>query len=106
MTVSSQSHPRYGDSGMIEASAPNNYQQIVTFSDGERLLVNNTDLANLNDAIVSFSAERTYPKEYAEAIAQIKEQHKLDLERLSEELKIGLQAEAGAKAEAQVQEQI
>jgi DNA repair exonuclease SbcCD ATPase subunit len=90
----------------VEADAPNNYQQIVTFSDGERLLVNNADLTGLNDAIVSFSAERTYPKEYAEAIAQIKEQHKLELERLQQELRIGLQAEAGVKAEAHVQEQI
>ncbi len=53
---------------MIEADAPNNYQQIVTFSDGERLLVNNSDLADLNDAIVSKSSKRTYPKEYSEVI--------------------------------------
>jgi hypothetical protein len=104
--ISSQSHPRYGESGVIEADAPNNYQQIVTFSDGERLLVNNSDLTDLNDAIVSFSAERTYPKEYAEAIAAVKEQHKQELERLSQELRIGLQTEATARAEAQVQEQI
>ena len=91
---------------MIEADAPNNYQQIVTFSDGERLLVNNSDLTDLNDAIVSESSERAYPKEYTEAIAQIKEQHKLELERLEQELRIGLQAEVNARAEAQVQEQI
>ncbi|MEH2172771.1 MAG: hypothetical protein V7K45_07845 [Nostoc sp.] len=91
---------------MIEADAPNNYQQIVTFSDGERLLVNNSDLASLNDAIVSESSGRTYPKEYSEAIAAIEEHHKQELERLSQELRIGLQTEAAAKAEAQVQEQI
>ncbi len=106
VTVSSLSHPRYGDSGVIEASAPNNYQQIVTFSDGERLLINNADLAGLNDAIVSFSAERTYPKEYAEAIAALKEQHQQELERLQQELRIGLQSEATARAEEQVSEQI
>ncbi|MBD2513112.1 hypothetical protein H6G91_39150 [Nostoc muscorum FACHB-395] len=106
VTVSSLLHPRYGDSGVIEASAPNNYQQIVTFSDGERLLVNNSDLAGLNDAIVSKSSGRTYPKEYAEAIAAIEERHKQELERLEQKLKIGLQAEAGAKVEAHVQEQI
>lgn len=106
VTVSSLSHPKYGESGVIEADAPNNYQQIVTFSDGERLLVNNSDLADSNDAIVSESSGRTYPKEYSEAIAAIEEQHKQELERLSQELRIGLQAEAGAKAEAQVQEQI
>ncbi len=103
VTVSSLSHPRYGDSGVIEASAPNNYQQIVTFADGERLLINNADL---NDAIVSESSGRTYPKEYSEAIAALEERHKHELEQLSQELRIGLQAEAGAKAEAQVQEQI
>jgi hypothetical protein len=103
VTVSSQLHPRYGESGVIVADAPNNYQQIVTFSDGERLLVNNADLA---DAIVSFSTERTYPKEYTEAIAALEEQHKQELERLSQELRIGLQTEATARAEAQVQEQI
>ncbi|MBW4457343.1 MAG: hypothetical protein KME55_34385 [Nostoc indistinguendum CM1-VF10] len=106
VTVSSLSHPRYGESGVIEADAPNNYQQIVTFSDGERLLINNADLTGLNDTIVSFSAERTYPKEYTEAIAQIKEQHKLELERLEQELRIGLQAEVSARAEEQVIEQI
>ncbi|MDZ8139577.1 MAG: hypothetical protein RM049_30535 [Nostoc sp. DedQUE04] len=83
--------------------APNNSQQIVTFADGERLLVNNADL---DDAIVSESTERTYPKEYAEAIAALKEQHQQELERLQEELRIGLQSEATARAEAQVSEQI
>jgi hypothetical protein len=106
VNVSSFSHSRYGDSGVIEADAPNNYQQIVTFADGERLLINNSDLAGLNDAIVSFSAERTYPKEYSEAIAALKEQHQQELERLQQELRIGLQSEATARAEEQVQEQI
>ncbi|MDZ8034044.1 hypothetical protein [Nostoc sp. DedSLP04] len=103
ITISSPEHPRYGESGVICADAPNNSQQIVTFADGERLLVNNTDL---DDAIVSESTERTYPKEYTEAIAALKEQHKLELERLSQELRIGLQAEVKARAEAQVSEQI
>ncbi|OYE00606.1 hypothetical protein [Nostoc sp. 'Peltigera membranacea cyanobiont' 232] len=104
--ISSQSHPRYGESGVIEADPPNTSQQIVTFSDGERLLVNNTDLTDLNDAIVSEPSERRYPKEYSEAIAALEKQHKQELERLEQELRIGLQAEAGARAEAQVQEQI
>ncbi|MEH2279711.1 MAG: hypothetical protein V7K40_34400 [Nostoc sp.] len=29
---------------MIETDAPNHWQQIVTFGDGERLLINNTGL--------------------------------------------------------------
>ncbi|QLE45053.1 hypothetical protein FD723_32330 (plasmid) [Nostoc sp. C052] len=102
-TVSSQSHPRYGDSGVIEASAPNHWQQIVTFPDGERLPINNADL---DAASVPFPREQTYPPEYTEAIAQIKEQHQRELERLSQELRIGLQAEVSARAEEQVSEQI
>ncbi|MBD2731166.1 hypothetical protein H6G96_33830 [Nostoc sp. FACHB-892] len=101
--VSQQSHPRYGDEGTIEADAPNHWQQIVTFADGERLLINNADL---DAPSVPFPRERTYPAEYSEAIAAIEERHKQELERLCQELRIGLQAEAGAKAEAQVQEQI
>ena len=103
VTVSQQSHPRYGEEGIIEADAPNHWQQIVTFADGERLLINNADLDALS---VPFPRERNYPAEYTEAIAQIKEQHKQELERLEQELRIGLQAEAGARAEAQVIEQI
>ncbi|MBE9036054.1 hypothetical protein [aff. Roholtiella sp. LEGE 12411] len=103
VTVLSQSHPRYGESGVIVADAPNNWQQIVAFPDGERLLVNNVDL---DAASIPFPRERTYPPEYSEVIAQLQQQHQQELERLSQELRIGLQAEAGAKAEAQVQEQI
>jgi hypothetical protein len=103
VTISQESHPRYGDSGVIEADAPNRWQQIVTFADGERLLINNTDL---DAPSVPFPRERTYPAEYTEAIAQIKEQHKQELERLQQELRIGLQSEATAKAEEQVIEQI
>ncbi|WP_228038802.1 hypothetical protein, partial [Nostoc sp. LEGE 12450] len=103
VTVSQESHPRYGDSGVIEADAPNHWQQIVTFADGERLLINNADL---DAASVPFPRERTYPAEYTEAIAQIKEQHQQELERISQELRIGLQAEVSARAEEQVQEQI
>ena len=104
--VSSQMHPRYGESGVIEADPPNNYQQIVTFSDGEKLLVNNTDLSYENDTIASFPVERKYPKEYSEAIAEIEERHKRELERLEAELRIGLLVEARAEAEEQVREQL
>ncbi|MBE9003040.1 hypothetical protein IQ274_33930 [Nostoc sp. LEGE 12447] len=103
VTVSQQSHPRYGEEGTIEADAPNHWQQIVTFADGERLLINNTDL---DAPSVPFQREQNYPPEYTEAIAQIKEQHQRELERLSQELRIGLQSEATARAEEQVQEQI
>ncbi|MEH1814030.1 MAG: hypothetical protein V7K26_15550 [Nostoc sp.] len=79
------------------------YRIGITFADGERLLINNADL---DAASVPFPRERTYPAEYTEAIAQIKEQHQQELERLEQELRIGLQAEAGARAEAQVQERL
>ncbi|WP_338421883.1 hypothetical protein [Nostoc flagelliforme] len=103
VTVSQESHPRYGDSGVIEADAPNHWQQIVTFPDGERLLVNNADL---DAPSVPFPRERNYPPEYTEAIMALKEQHQQELERLQQELRIGLQSEATARAEEQVSEQI
>ncbi|QFS51636.1 hypothetical protein GXM_09130 [Nostoc sphaeroides CCNUC1] len=67
------------------------------------MLINNADL---DAASVPFTRERTYPKEYSEAIAALKEQHQQELERLSQELRIGLQTEATARAEEQVSEQI
>ncbi|WP_338421927.1 hypothetical protein [Nostoc flagelliforme] len=88
---------------MIEADAANRWQQIVTFPDGERLLVNNADL---DAPSVPFPREQTYPPEYTEAIAALKEQHQQELERLQQELRIGLQSEATARAEEQVQEQL
>ncbi|MBD2440938.1 hypothetical protein, partial [Nostoc sp. FACHB-110] len=105
--VISPAHPRFGEEGTIEADAPNNWQQIVTFADGDRELVNNADLTSLsNDVIESFTPERTYPKEYAEAIAQLKQQHQQELERLEQDLRIGLRTEATAEAQQQVQDQL
>ncbi|MHC5863015.1 MAG: hypothetical protein ACYTXM_40660, partial [Nostoc sp.] len=68
VTVSQQSHPRYGEEGTIEADAPNRWQQIVTFADSERLLINNADL---DAASVPLPRGRSYPAEYTEAIAAI-----------------------------------
>ncbi|WP_193200781.1 hypothetical protein, partial [Nostoc sp. MG11] len=104
--VSSQFHPRYGEEGVIEVDAPNTSQQIVTFADGERLLVNNADLTDENATIASFSTQRRYPKEYAEVIAELKEQHRRELEQMEQELRIGLQTEANARAETQIREQL
>ncbi|MCC5618291.1 hypothetical protein LC605_25040 [Nostoc sp. CHAB 5836] len=44
--------------------------------------------------------------ENIESIAFLKEQHKLELERLEQDIRIGLQVEATARAEAQVKEQL
>jgi len=107
VTITSRTHPRHGESGTISADPPNQRQQIVTFADGSRELVNNADLTPLsNDATESFTTERTYPREYAEAIAQLKQQHQQELERLEQDLRIGLLSEANARAEQQVQEQL
>ncbi|MFN6565264.1 MAG: hypothetical protein RMY28_036430 [Nostoc sp. ChiSLP01] len=103
VTVTSANHHRYGESGTIEADPPNYWQQIVTFVDGSRELVNKTDLDASN---VPYSTERTYPKEYAEAIAQLKQQHQQELERLEQELRIGLQTEVTQAAQQHVTEQL
>ncbi|MDZ7966148.1 MAG: hypothetical protein RM368_14390 [Nostoc sp. DedSLP03] len=101
VTVTSPTHHRHGESGTIEADPPNYWQQIVTFADGSKELVNNADL---DASSVPYPTERTYPQEYVEAIAQLKQQHQKELERLEQELRIGLQTEASARAEEQVQE--
>ncbi|MBE9107533.1 hypothetical protein IQ229_22160 [Nostoc cf. edaphicum LEGE 07299] len=67
------------------------------------MLINNADL---DAPSVPFPRERTYPAEYTEAIAAIEERHKQELEGLSQELRIGLQAEANARAEEQAKEQV
>ncbi len=102
VTVISKLHPRYGESGTIEADPPNQTQQIVTFADGKEL-VNNNDL---DAPSLPFPTERTYPPEYSEAIAALKQQHQQELERLEQDLRIGLLSEATAKAEQQAQEQL
>ncbi|BAY73361.1 hypothetical protein NIES23_61890 (plasmid) [Trichormus variabilis NIES-23] len=101
--VTSPTHHRHGESGTIEADPPNHWQQIVTFADGTKELVNNADL---DAKSVPFPRERTLPPEYAEAIGALKQQHQQELERLEQDLRIGLLTEATAKAEQQVQEQI
>ncbi|MDZ8106716.1 MAG: hypothetical protein RM338_14015 [Nostoc sp. DedQUE12a] len=103
VTVTSPNHHRHGELGTIEADRPNYWQQIVTFADGSRELVNNADL---DAASVPYPTERTYPKEYSEAIAQLKQQHQQELERLEQDLRIGLQTEATTQAQQQVQEQL
>ncbi|MBE9039079.1 hypothetical protein [aff. Roholtiella sp. LEGE 12411] len=44
--------------------------------------------------------------ENIESIASLKQQHQLELERLEQDLRIGLQVEATARAEAQIKEQL
>lgn len=93
--VTSPTHHRHGESGTIEADPPNHWQQIVTFADGTKELLNNADL---DAKSVPFPRERTLPPEYAEAIGALKQQHQQELERLEQELRIGIQSEANTKA--------
>lgn len=58
------------------------------------------------DANASLTSERKYPKEYEDVIAALKEQHRQEMERLEQELRIGLQAETRGRVEEQVTEQL
>ncbi|WP_309245651.1 hypothetical protein [Desmonostoc muscorum] len=103
VTVVSESHPRYGQQGTIEKDPPNELQQIVTFDDGSEELINNDDL---DAPSVPFPTERTLPAEYVEAIAQREEQHKQELERLEQELRIALVNEAREIATQQLAQEM
>ncbi|WP_193199752.1 hypothetical protein [Nostoc sp. MG11] len=63
-------------------------------------------LVPYGDANASLTSERKYPKEYADAITALKEQHRQEMERLEQELRIGLQAEARDRVEKQLTEQL
>ncbi|QSJ14841.1 hypothetical protein JYQ62_23500 [Nostoc sp. UHCC 0702] len=61
--ICSQSHPNYGQEGVIESDPPNHWQQLLTLEDGSKILVNNNDL---DAPSVPFPNERVLPPEYAE----------------------------------------
>ena len=98
--VSSQSHPKYGEEGEISGDPPNLQQQFVDFEDG-RAMMFNRDLS-----IVDAPIERKLPPEYQEAIAQLEQQHKEEIARLENELRVGLVTEAEGRAIHSVQEQL
>lgn len=100
--VSLYGHPRFEQEGVITADAPNNDQRLVSF-DGkeEKELINTSDLV-----AVAAPVERKYPKEYAEAIAQLKLQHQQEMEQLEQQLRAGLQTEAETLALGRVREQL
>ena len=118
--VSSQSHLRFGQEGVIVKESPGHWQKVIRFDDGEEVAIADTDLLILNANSCkevgagegqgeNFSSnsptpplphsptppvERTYSPEYIEAIAQLKQQHQQELARLEEEIRIKLQTEA------------
>ncbi|MCF2152208.1 hypothetical protein IQ276_038650 [Desmonostoc muscorum LEGE 12446] len=98
VTVVESSHPRYGQQGTIDKPPPNGWQHLVTFDDGEEL-INNDDL---DAPSVPFPTQRTLPPEYVEAIAARDAQHKEEMQRLEQELRIALVNEARELAQQQL----
>lgn len=83
--VSSQLHPRYGEEGMIASDPPNNWQQIVEFSDGSREAIADRDL-DFGELVIS-TKPRTYTQaEFDEAIVHIKEECKRTIDRLESDI--------------------
>lgn len=92
VTISSPSHPRYGQAGVIAAEPPNHWQQIVEFPDGSRELIRNNEL----DAGSVDYPQKTYTLTEAELQAEIS--------RAIEEAKLGFLTELEAIAQQRVLE--
>lgn len=92
VTVSSQSHSRYGQTGVIAAEPPNHWQQIVEFPDGSRELIRNNEL----DAGSVDYPQKTYTLTEAELQTKIN--------CAIEEAKLGFLTELEAVSRAKVQE--
>ncbi len=92
--VSSQTHIRYGEIGVIAAEAPNHWQQIVEFENGRESIRNN----DLDASSSPFpKVERTpVPKTYTED----------ELQRAIAEAKMGFFSELEAAASSQIQEEL
>ena len=126
--VSLQSHDRLGQEGMVVKENPRHWQKVVRFDDGEEVTFADTDFDILNPPPIQNGEveqeleivesgleieqnsqspiERRYPREYEEAIAQLKLQHQQEIEQLEQQLRAGLQTEAEARAIEQVREQL
>ncbi|MBD2492598.1 hypothetical protein [Aulosira sp. FACHB-615] len=101
--ISSPDHNRNGEECVIAADAPNHWQQIVEFSDGERTTIHNKEL----DAPSSpYPPERRIDPKYQEAIAQLEEQHRQEIARLEQEIECRIRGEAEQKAIASLHDQI
>lgn len=99
--VTSSSHYRYGQKGIIDGESPNNWQQFVKFADGSRELIAARDL----DAS-SAPVQRKFPPEYQEAIAQLEQQHQAEIQQLEEQIRLGVKSEAEALAQESVKERL
>ncbi len=97
ITITGIDHPRFGDSALIECDAPNNRQQIVTFDDGEKLLVYNSDYS-FPIGSPPIERTRTYTQqEYEESLAYIREENQREVLRLEQDIRIRIMAEMSEK---------
>ena len=101
--VSDPDHPRVGQTGTVSGDPPNNTHLFIVFSDSEQ-----SELIAINDLDAPSTpfTPRKYPKEYEEAIAQLKQQHQEELRRIESDVRTGLLSEAEERAKELVREHL
>ncbi|MEW6499334.1 MAG: hypothetical protein AB1589_43680, partial [Cyanobacteriota bacterium] len=122
--ISSQLHDRFEQEGVIVKEKEGHWQKVIRFDDGKEVAFADTDFEILNPPSTQIEeefapdeltpsaseiippVERKYPKEYEEAIAQLKLQHQQEIEQLEQQLRVGIQSDAEARAIAQVHEKL
>lgn len=100
--VSAFGHPREGQTGTVSGDPPNNTHLFIVFPDNEQSEL--IAISDLDASSVPFP--RQYPKEYEEAIAQLKLQHKEEIQRLEQDVRAGLLTESEERAKQLVREQL
>jgi hypothetical protein len=92
------------------AKEPEKLKQAVAIALSENPSPSESDFAAAARKLVPSTPRKKVQEplvpENIESIASLKEQHQQELERLEQDIRIGLQVEATARAEAQVQEQL
>jgi hypothetical protein len=106
--VISEDHLRYGQEGIIIKEKDGHWQKVVRFDDGEEIIFSDTDLdaPSVDITVTATPIERKLPKEYEEAITQLKEQHRQEKEDLERELFIQIKSSAEAEALVSTREQL
>ncbi|MBN3948376.1 MAG: hypothetical protein HWQ38_18755 [Nostoc sp. NMS7] len=114
--VSSQTHPLYGQEGEISGDPPNLQQQFVQFAETREMIFNRdltavdegrgSEAEGRRDENLPSALIRKLPPEYEEAIAQLKQQHREEVSRLENELRVGLLSQAQSVAVLEVKEQL
>jgi hypothetical protein len=92
------------------AKEPEKLKQAVAIALEENPSPSESDFAAAAKKVVPSTPRKKVQEplvpENIESIASLKQQHKLELDRLEQDLRIGLQVEATTKAEAQIKEQL